>query len=185
MFKRFLEGLFLLCLIAGGFYWYSSSYNLTPNTALFALATADDQHYSDYALEFTCPDGWQVSKEEVEGKEILHHVTYIDPGGRSHGFVQIWAASKPLEKFLKESLNSPADVDLVKNLNMKPCQLGTKEGYLVSYERSAKDQVVAKEFFFVRDKCIYRISLFVKEGNWSENDEEVFNELVSSLTVKY
>lgn len=184
--KRLFEGLFLLLLIAGGFLWYNSSYKITPNAALSALSESSSQQYSDYVLEFSYPVGWQVEKMNISGNEVLHHVNYYDPAGSAHGFIQVWAASKPLKQFLNESLHSPASSSKLQNFSMMPSRVGDKEGYLIAYERESKDRVmVAREFFFTKYKRVYRVSLFVPKENWVSEKENVLKEMTASLKLKY
>ncbi|MBM7854035.1 hypothetical protein JOC37_000407 [Desulfohalotomaculum tongense] len=185
--KRLLEGLTILLLVSGGLYWYSCSHSVKSTAALYALSFISKQRYSDYAVEFTYPASWQVSEMPVEGSEVLHHVSYCEPGNRIHGFVQVWAAGENWEQFLKDSIaRAPADGTQIEDVSMKPGKIGDKEGYLVTYTRAGKrGTAAAREFFFIRDKRVYRTSLFAPKQSWSDKDIEIFNDLVSSLRVKY
>jgi ribosomal protein L19 len=175
----------LLILLLGGFFWYYHSQNLSATTAFYSMSFTNQDRYSDNMVEFVYPANWQVDQQQVDGDEILHHVNYREPEKQVMGYVQVWAALSPLPEFLRESRDSSAAKADIKNFSMKQLQADQYQGYLLAYERNgSQNSFVAREYFFEKDKRIYRISLFVGKESWGNYYQEIFDQLVASFTIK-
>ncbi|MEG6615845.1 PsbP-related protein [Peptococcaceae bacterium 1198_IL3148] len=183
MIKRY-SSVCLLILLLGGFLWYYHSHSALTTTAYYNLSFTNQEQYSDHMVEFTYPANWQLEQQRVDGDEILHHVSYRELNKQVMGYVQVWAAIKPLPQFLQESRHSPADTTDYIDFSMKQLKDNQYQGYLLAYQRDGvQNSFVAREYFFEHNQRIYRISLFVAKDAWGDYYQQVFDQMITSFKI--
>lgn len=134
-------------------------------------------------FSFDYPSLFTVSEKTFAGSDILYHVELENKKARSHGFVQVWNLTHPLESFLKASFETSRQV--FKDFKSRTVAVGELPGYYWDYSVLGSDGVCYKalEVFLSREDQMYRISYFCPEGVWNEEQEQTFWDMAASIRL--
>ena len=145
------------------------------------------QEFSNYkSLEgkfsFDYPTAFTIKPQQFSGSEILYHIDFRNKEGTTHGFVQVWNMPVPLDEFLK---NSKA-VSQQKYIYFKSNYLKVNNipGYFWDYVVLANNVYFKGNEVFLKDKdLMYRISYFMPETDWNDDQSELFWNMVKSFKI--
>lgn len=164
---------------------YSKDENSTP------YVQASNSNYKNFinfksseeGFEFSYPTIFEINKQNFPGSEILYHIDFHNKQQKSKGgFVQVWSLPYSLEKFLEDSKQS-AMVNFI-NFSSEKIKVNNLDGYLWEYTiKSASENYKALEVFFSKNSRLYRISYFLPEKNYDNDENELFWKIVKSLKV--
>ncbi|MHB8065547.1 MAG: PsbP-related protein [Ruminiclostridium sp.] len=134
-------------------------------------------------LEFSYPSIFKINEQSFPGSEILYHIDFQSKQVKmKRGFVQIWSLPYSLEKFLEESKQS-ATVDFI-NFSSKKIKVNNLEGYFWEYtSKGVTENYKALEIFLSKNSKLYRISYFMPEKEYSNDEYEMFWKIVKSLKI--
>lgn len=171
--------------------------NLEVDDAITVSSTINDSSmepigykFSTYSslkgkFTFLYPSIFSLNEQEFPGSEILYHIDFNDKENTVHGLVQVWNLPYSLLDFLYKSkdnsLSNFSDFKFVR------ANIDDKQGYLWDYLVSTNENAKAykaMEYFFEKDKRIYRISFFSPLSEWSKSKENVFWKMVKSFKVE-
>ncbi len=134
-------------------------------------------------FHFSYPSNFKLHQQAFPGSEILYHVDFQNKNDNSFtGFVQVWNLPYDLSKFLEESKeNSLADFI---NFNSKEIEVNKIKGYFWEYTvKGAKENYKTLEVFLLKDSRLYRISFYIPEKIYTDEDYDMFWKMVNSLKV--
>lgn len=151
---------------------------IRPRTGQFTNYKSLEGNFS-----FDYPSAFEISEETFEGGEILYHIGFHDKQNISHGFVQVWRLNEKLDEFLKKSMNSSQNK--FKYFNSENIELNGEKGYYWDYSVSTQDGYYkGSEIFLSNDGRMYRMSYFMPEDNWDENQSEIFWKMARSFRIR-
>lgn len=135
-------------------------------------------------LSFNYPSAFIIDEKEFAGSDVLYHIDFYDNSRSLNGFVQVWTIPCSLEQFLESAKNlSSMEFDGFSSENIVVNGLPgffwdytAKNGSGMSYKGS--------EVFMKTGDTMYRISYFVPENLWDEEQKEIFWNIVRSFKVK-
>lgn len=158
----------------------------------YAFDQMEKQMYKTFSVldnhfQFMLPEAWHTWNETFSGGEIIYHLYFEAPDKKILGFIQVWKIDKPLKKFIEESKNAAVGTIDFKSYQVKEIMSHGKPGYLIEYTRGNDKQEYYKAyegFIEGNDKKIYRASFFVKESNWKDYYNILFNRIIQSFQIK-
>ncbi len=132
-------------------------------------------------FSFSYPSAFVLNQENFSGGEILYHIDFHDKTAIHRGFVQVWDLPYPLEEFLENSKS--ASLQTFKYFSSKKITVNGLEGYFWDYSSSGGNGKYYKssEVFLKKGQRMYRISYFVPEDLWNDEQEKIFWHMVSSF----
>ncbi len=132
-------------------------------------------------ITFNYPLGWAIRTERNFGGEILESTSFASPDKTVHGFVQVMEFPKPVPEYIAEAQKNM--VSGYDSLEFKETTAGDKQGYVLTYKRGTGDtRSAATEYFFTRNKKVYRFSYFFPE-RLAEQYEKDFEEMLGSFNL--
>ena len=154
----------------------TNSIFLKPRTEKFSSYKSPKGNFG-----FHYPSAFILDEKYFEGSDILYHVDFHDRQKTTHGFVQVWNLSVPLEEFLKQSEESSQQ--LYKNFASTPVTVDGMPGFFWDYSVQGNDGRYYRglEVFSGSDGTMYRISYFVPEMSWNKSHMKVFWDIVDSF----
>ena len=134
-------------------------------------------------FSFQYPSAFIIDERELPGNEILCHVDFHDCEKASHGFIQVWKLSIPLDEFLDKS-KAVSQQDY-KYLSSKHVTVDGVDGYYWDYVVLTANMGGFKgsEVFFEKEGLMYRISWFIPEKLWNKEKAKIFKQIVGSFKV--
>jgi len=167
----------------------SNVYSKADNPAPYLLASNNnyknfiDSKSIDDGFEFSYPSVFEINKKNFPGSEILYHIDFQNKQERKKsGFVQVWSLPYSLEKFLEDSKKS-AMVDFI-NFSSKKIKVNNLEGYFWEYtNKGTSGNYKALEVFLSKNSKLYRISYFIPEKEYNNDEYDMFWKMVKSLKV--
>jgi len=139
-------------------------------------------------LTFRYPSGWTVAPRIQGSRELLSMVDFLASDKSVYGIVQVWRPGKPLDDFIEDSKAGKAENIEVKEV--KKARLGGREGYFIEYTLLPKGlnpkvrPVEVKDFIFEEKGLFFRIMYSLPNAAWDGENEEIFAEMVKSLTLR-
>ncbi len=132
-------------------------------------------------FEFNYPTDFILSEKEFLGNEILYHIDLTSSS--SHGFIQVWNLSEPIETFL-DNAKSTSQLNF-KNFIDKPVTINGVNGIIWDYSFTNKANITFKacELFLQKDAKLYRISYFMPQSSWNKQQKKVFMDIVNSFEI--
>lgn len=167
----------------------SQVYSKDPASAPYLQASNSDyKNFIDFKSEqenfkFSYPSVFEIHQQEFPGSEILYHIDFQNKKDKSRiGFVQVWNLPYSLEKFLENSKeNSLAEFI---EFSSEKIHANNLDGYLWNYTvKSATGNYKSLEAFFQKDSKLYRISYFIPESKYTQNDYDLFWKMVNSFKI--
>ncbi len=134
-------------------------------------------------FHFSYPSNFKLYQQAFPGSEILYHVDFQNKNDNAFtGFVQVWNLPYELNKFLEESkANSLTDFI---NFKSKEIQINKMKGYFWEYTvKSSKENYKTLEVFLSKDSRLYRISFYIPETEYTNEDLDMFWKMVNSMKV--
>lgn len=134
-------------------------------------------------FHFSYPSNFKLYQQAFPGSEILYHVDFQNKNDNAFtGFVQVWNLPYELSKFLEESkANSLTDFI---NFKSKEIQINKMKGYFWEYTvKSSKENYKTLEVFLSKDSRLYRISFYIPETEYTNEDLDMFWKMVNSMKV--
>lgn len=134
-------------------------------------------------LEFSYPSVFEINKQSFPGSEILYHIDFQNRQEKlKGGFVQVWSLPYSIEKFLENSKKS-AMVDFI-NFSSKKFKSNNLEGYAWEYNiKGSAENYKALEVFISKNSKLYRISYFIPEKSYNNDEYELYWNIVKSLKI--
>ena len=164
---------------------YSRSNNSSPyiQSSNSDYKTFIDIKSVDQGFEFSYPSIFKADKQNFPGSEILYHIDLQNKQDKSKsGFVQIWNLPYSLEKFLEESKQS-STMDFL-NFSSSKIKVNNLNGYFWEYTiRKAPENYKALEVFLSKDSKLYRISYFLPQSKFNDEEYKMFWDIAKSLKV--
>jgi len=168
----------------------SNVYTKDDNSAPYLQASNNnyknfiDFKSADEGFEFSYPSIFEIDMKSFPGSEILYHIDFQNKQEKMKaGFVQIWSLPISLEKFLEQSKQSAME-DFI-NFSSKKIKVNNLEGYFWEYTvKGASSNYKALEVFLSKDSKLYRISYFMPEKKYNNDEYEMFWKIVKSLKIK-
>jgi hypothetical protein len=138
---------------------------------------------SEEGFEFSYPSIFEINKKNFPGSEILYHIDFQNKEQKMEsGFIQVWSLPYSLEKFLEDSKQA-AMVNFI-DFSSKKIRVNDLNGYFWEYTvKSPSENYKALEVFLSKNPKIYRISYFLPESNFDNEEYEMFWKMVKSLKV--
>jgi hypothetical protein len=146
------------------------------------------QSFSSYKslqgkFSFNYPTSFNLNQQDFLGSDILYHINFNSKTSSGHGFVQVWNQPYPLKDFLDSSKN--VSQLNYKSFTSKPVTVNGLPGYYWDYSIFDKNGQIIKssEVFLKKNDKMYRISYFIPENLWNENQANLFWNIVNSFKV--
>ncbi len=131
--------------------------------------------------KFNYPQGWLLRSETNYGGEIIETIHFTSPDRAAHGFVQVMVLAKPVQEYLQESQKNMAPG--CDSLQVKQVTAGGNPGFLLSYKQGrGVSRTVAAEYFFEKNKKVYRFSYFYPE-DCAEKYEQEFKQMLAGFSL--
>jgi len=132
-------------------------------------------------FSFDYPSAFVLDEKELGGDEIIYHIDFSSKKYNSHGFIQVWNLTEPLDKFL-ENAKSTA-YQSFEYFHTKSVTIDNEPGFYWDYLMISKDNKKYKgsEVFYKKGDKMYRISYFVPNNKWNKNQENIFWSMVNSF----
>lgn len=131
-------------------------------------------------IKFLYPQGWLLRTEKYFTGDISESVSFSNPDGSAHGFVQVMLLKKPIPEYIADAQKNMAPG--YDSLQFSSKKIGEKEGYMLAYARGSGDaRIIAAEYFFRQNEKVYRFSCFYPEPQ-AEQYQKTFKEMLNSLT---
>lgn len=170
-------------------YTIANIYSKNDNSAPYLQASNSiyksfiDFKSPEEGFEFSYPSIFEINKQNFPGSEILYHIDFRNKQDKTKGgFVQVWSLPYSLEKFLENSKQS-AMVDFI-NFNSKKIKVNNLDGYFWEYTvKNASENYKALEVFLSKNSRLYRISYFMPEKKYNNDEYEMFWKIVKSLKI--
>lgn len=164
-------------------------YASDPSSAPYVQASNSKyKSFIDYKsaedkFQFSYPSNFKLSEQAFPGSEILYHVDFQNKSDNSFmGFVQVWNLPYDLGKFLESSKENSLS-DFI-NFKSKEIEVNKMKGYFWDYTvKSAKENFKALEVFLSKGSKMYRISFYIPEKKYTDEDYDMFWKMVNSLKV--
>lgn len=143
------------------------------------------QEFSSYKsaegkFSFNYPAAFLLNPQNYEGSEILYHIGFRNKQDTAHGFVQVWNMPGSLYDFLKNSKASSQQS--YKYFKSSSINVNGKPGYFWDYVVLANGSYIkANEVFLEEKGRMYRISYFVPENEWNNDQSNLFWNMVKSF----
>ncbi|MDK2822499.1 MAG: hypothetical protein PWQ67_886 [Clostridia bacterium] len=170
---------------------YPLSWEITEFKAKFPGVLATGQIVSEKLFEpfidnenliqFNFPVKWLIEQESFPGNEIVKHIQLISPDKKNVCLIQIWHYNKPLRQFINDIKAAPIKGDQVQNFLVTETNIKGRKGYLVEYKHG---KVICKEFYFLHQNYVYRISYLYAGSKWTQEQESNFHTILQSIIVK-
>lgn len=164
---------------------YSQNDNSTP------YVQASNSNYKNFidfkssgeGFEFSYPSIFEINTQNFPGSEILYHIDFQNKQDKTkYGFVQVWNLPYSLEKFLENSKQT-AMVNFI-NFSSKKIKVNNLDGFFWEYTiKEASSNYKALEVFLSKDSKLYRVSYFLPEKNYDNDEYEMFWKVVKSLKI--
>ncbi|WP_024834094.1 hypothetical protein [Ruminiclostridium josui] len=134
-------------------------------------------------FHFSYPSNFKLYQQAFPGSEILYHVDFQNKNDNFFtGFVQVWNLPYELSKFLEESKENSLS-DFI-NFNSKEIEVNKMKGYFWEYTvKSSNENYKTLEVFLSKDSRMYRISFYLPEKNYTDEDYDMFWKMVNSIKV--
>ena len=140
---------------------------------------------SDNSFSYKLPAEWTVTKRDMSGNEIIYHNDFVSADEKIHGFVQVWNYEGDLMKFLEKSKEASLNPksNKYKQYEISTVEINNKKVYLLKYivDVGNKNYYRASEYFIGDSGKFYRISFFVKDSDFKETMESIFENIVKTL----
>ncbi len=131
-------------------------------------------------VKFIYPQGWLLKTEKYSDGDISENVTFSNPDGSAHGFVQVMLLKQPIPEYIGQAQKSMAPG--YDSLQFSTKKVGEKSGYMLAYARGTGDaRIIAAEYFFRQNEKVYRFSCFYPESQ-AEQYQKIFKEMLISLS---
>ncbi|HWI54441.1 MAG TPA: PsbP-related protein [Desulfobacteria bacterium] len=131
-------------------------------------------------VKFNYPQGWLLRTEKYSEGDISETVTFSNPEGSVHGFVQVMLLKQPIPEYIGQAQKSmAAGYD---SLQFSTKKIGEKSGYMLAYARGTGDaRTIAAEYFFRQNEKVYRFSCFYPDSQ-AEQYQKIFKEMLVSYS---
>ena len=136
-------------------------------------------------ITYKLPAGWTSKEKTFAGDEIVYHNDFQSADAIIHGFVEVWRTRQDLKVFLQNSKNISQKQNEIKNYKINSFNINGKKTYLVQYSINTigNNWYKAYEYFINNGKQFYRFSFFVREVNFKETYEAIFESIVETLKI--
>lgn len=146
-----------------------------------------EQFYNYESLEgkfsFDYPSAFVIKAGAFSGGDILYHIDFHDRQDTVHGFVQVWNLTSELGEFLKKS--KEASQKTYKYFKSNNININGVKGFLWDYSVLTPDGYYkGSEIFLSQNGQMYRLSYFLREEQWDENQSELFWNMAKSFKIK-
>jgi hypothetical protein len=166
----------------------NEQYSLDTIETTLPLSRSNIKKFSNFTslegkFSFEYPSVFSLSQQEFSGSEILYHIDFKSKTNSIKGFVQVWNLQYPLEEFLAQS-KSTSQLNF-KDFDSKPVNVNGLSGYFWDYSliSGSGSNIKGNEVFLQRDKTMYRISYFVPQELWTQEQEDTYKKIVNSFKV--
>lgn len=165
--------------------FFTASYFSQVNQDMDAIATKPTEYLKYESAEggfsFSYPSGFSISPKSFPGGDILSHVDIHDSKSQGYGFVQIWNMTVPVKDFLEKSRET-SKLEY-KYFNSRRMRVGGFYGYYWDYSVLSGNNTYYKgsEVFLEGKNKMYRISYFLPETLWNDEQNEIFTNMVKSF----
>jgi hypothetical protein len=128
------------------------------------------------------PSEWIVDEKESEGQYVSYKLNFKDKNNKFNGLVEVINTKEDLDVFAENDLNN--QYLEYYNSEVMPFKNSNNSGVLVQYETTIKN---AYDF---KNECYYlnleegktiKILFNLKEKDYKENMETIFNTIISSI----
>lgn len=135
-------------------------------------------------FQFSYHSLFKLDQQVFQGSEILYHIDFQNKEDKKfYGFVQVWSMPYSLEKFLEASQEAAMNEFI--NFTSRKIKINGLDGYFWDYTmESANEKYKNLEVFLTKGKKFYRISFYIPEKNYGQNDYDMFWKMVESFSVK-
>jgi len=167
----------------------SNVYSKNDNSTLYIQAS--NSNYKNFinfkssgeGFEFSYPSIFEINKQSFPGSEIMYHVDFQNRQDKTkHGFVQVWDVPYSLEKFLENSKQT-AMVNFI-DFSSKKIKVNTLDGFFWEYTiKDTSGNYKALEVFLSKDSKLYRLSYFIPQKEYDNDEYDMFWKVVESLKI--
>lgn len=137
----------------------------------------------DGNFNFKYPSSFTLSQKFFSGSDIIYHIDFHNNTNTNHGFVQVWNLPYSLKDFLDKS--KAMSRQNYKYFNSKQINVNNIPGYYWDYSVLANDGKYYKgsEVFLQKGNRMYRLSYFVPENLWNNEENDTFWKMVNSFKI--
>jgi hypothetical protein len=150
-------------------------------------ATLDFESYQSIegGFNFAYPSPWKIESTSFTGGEIIKHIGFSEPQGRSHGFFQVWQTDATLSSFLKQAQKSGFSGKNIEKIFLRRVEIAGRRGYRMDYQVQGNDGASyhGAEAFFSRRGKIYRLAYFTPADSWDSTHQTIFKTMVDSIEL--
>lgn len=134
-------------------------------------------------FQFSYPSIFQIEKQNFPGSEILYHIELQNKKDKNYvGFVQVWNMPYSLEKFLESSKENSLAEFL--SFSSEKVTVNNVNGYFWDYTvKSGIGNYRNLEVFLKKGSKLYRISYYIPENKFNEDEYNMFWKMVNSLKI--
>lgn len=145
------------------------------------------QEFSNYnslagKFSFDYPSAFIINPQKFQGSDILYHIGFHNKPGTAHGFVQVWNMPLSLDEFLSNS--KAVSQQRYKYFKTSSIEVNNIPGFFWDYSVLANNTWYKGNEVFMKEKeknLMYRISYFVPEADWDDNQSTLFKDMVKSF----
>lgn len=174
---------------------YPSSFSISTVYSVDDKATpyiqASNSNYKNFIefksleenFQFSYPSIFQIEKQNFPGSEILYHIELQNKKDKNYvGFVQVWNMPYSLEKFLESSKENSLAEFL--SFSSEKVTINNVNGYFWDYTvKSGIGNYRNLEVFLKKGSKLYRISYYIPENKFNEDEYNMFWKMVNSLKI--